>query len=188
MNNKYFEFSVKPKNENQEKKVKDILFVLKIIDVILTIIIGYFAFMFSNFFWILFVILLTVALVLNFFQHKFYNFYDIIFVDGEISVSIVVNNVKRRSLFKFSSRNVIKIGFLGGETCNLYIKDKSVKKIYVSEKLTQGDVCFYINKNETKTLLLLPYNEKIIVQILKYSGLTKLDKGFIDKIKIKESV
>ena len=188
MNNKYFEFSIKPKNENKEKIIKNILFAIKIVDIVLTVIIGYFAFMFTNYMWIIFAVLLTIAIVLNYFQHKLYNFYDVVFVDGDISISKVINNVKRRNLIKFSAKNVINIGFLGGETYNLYLKDKSVKKIHVGENLLSGDVCFLVSKNEVKTLLLLPYNEIIIVQILKFCGTNKLDKGFIDVIKLKETL
>lgn len=183
MNNKYFEFSVKPKNESREKAIKNVLFILKIIAILATVVFGYFAFMFSNLMWVFFVILLTVALVLNYFQHKFYNFYDLIFVDGDVSVSKIVNNVKRKPLIKFSAKNVDKIGVLGGQTYNLYVKDKAVKKIFISENLTERDVCFLINATDGKTLLILPYNENLIVQILKYGSTSKLEKGFIDKVK-----
>ena len=183
MNNKYFEFSVKPKNENREKAIKNVLFIIKIVVIVASIVFGYFAFMFTNFMWIPFVILVTVALVLNYFQHKLYNFYDIIFVDGDVSVSKIVNNLKRKSIIKFSAKNVDKIGVLGGQTYSLYIKDKSVKKIFVSENLTERDVCFLITTTNGKVLLTLPYNENFIVQILKYGSTSKLEKGFIDKVK-----
>lgn len=183
MNNKYFEFSVKPKNENREKTIKNILFIVKIIAIISAIVFGYFAFMFTNFMWIPFVILVTIALVLHFFQKRVYNFYDFIFVDGDVSVYKIVNSVKRKMLIKFSAKNVDKIGLLGGQTYNLYLKDKLVKKISVSDNLTERDVCFLINAKDGKVLLMLPYNENFIVQVLKYGTSNKLEKGFIDKVK-----
>ena len=184
MNNKYFEYAIKPKNENREKTIKNILFALKISFIVLTVVFGYFAFMFSNLMWVLFGVFLTVSLVLNYFQHKFYCFYDLIFVDGDVSVTKVINNVKRRRLLKFSCKKIEKIGFLGGETFNKYIKDKSVKKYYVTESLDGGDVCILIDDVDKK-MLLFPYEEYFLVQVLKYAGPNKLEKQFIEKIKNK---
>lgn len=184
MNNKYFEYAIKPKNEKREKTIKDILFAIKIFFIVLTVVFGYFAFMFSNLMWLLFVVFLTVALVLNYFQHKFYCFYDIIFVDGDVSVTKVINNVKRRRLLKFSCKKIEKIGLFGGETFNRYIKDKTVKKVCVTETLSDGDVCILIDDTDKK-LLLFPYEEYFLVQVLKYAGANKLEKQFVDKIKNK---
>ncbi len=184
MNNKYFEYGVKPKNEEREKHIKNALFAIKILFIILTVVFGYFAFMFSNLMWIFFVVFLTTALILNYFQHKFYCFYDLIFVDGDVSVTKVVNNVKRRRLISFSCKKIDKIGVLGGEVYNKYIKDKSVKKIYVTERLSPSDVCIVIGDLDKK-MLLLPYDEYFLVQVLKYAGTNKLEKQFIEKIKNK---
>lgn len=184
MNNKYFEYSVKPKNEKREKTIKNILLSIKFIFIILTVIFGYFAFMFSNLMWIIFAVLLTATLILNYFQHKFYCFYDLIFIDGDVSVTKVINNVKRRKLLAFSCKKIEKIGLLGGEAYNKYIKDKSVKKIYVTESLTKDDVCMVIGDFDKK-MLLFPYNEYFLIQVLKHAGANKIEKQFVDKIKNK---
>lgn len=183
MNNKYFEYGVSPKNEKREKSLMTIFMTFKIIFIVLTIIMGVFAFIFSNTFWILVIFLLTIVIVLSYFQSKFYNFYDFVFVDGRVSLSKIINNKRRKPLVSFECKSIEKIGFLDGETCNKYVNDKSVKKIYVNNSLTVKDVCFLVNTTESKTLILFPFNEHFLVQVLKYSGNNKLDKDFIDNIK-----
>ncbi len=184
MNNRYFEYGVMPKNENREKTIMTIFKVIKIIFILLLFVIGVFAFTFYNEFWILFAFLLTIVLVLHYFQCKFYNFYDFVFVDGRVSISKIINNKRRKQLISFECKTIEKIGFLDGETCNKYVKDKNVKKIYVTYTLVTKDVCFLLNTPDKKTLILFPFNEHFLVQVLKYSGNNKLDKNFIDNLKV----
>ena len=181
MNNKYFEFGVKPKNEAKELILMRLFFAIKVVFILIGIVLAYFGFMFFNVMWILCAISLTVAFVFHCFQHRYYNFYDFIFVDGNISLSIVINNKKRKYLAKFTCKNIENIGRLGGETYLKYINDKSIKKIYVTETLTQNDVCFLINSTDKKTLILFPFNEYFLVQVIKYSVSNVLDKNFISQ-------
>lgn len=184
MNNKYFEYGVAPKNESKEKSLMMIFKIIKYVFVLIDVLVGYFAFMFINLLWVAFAISLTITLILNYFQNRFYNFYDLVFVDGRIAVSKIVNNKRRKYLVKFECKSIEKIGFLGGETYEKYLKDKEVKNVYVTDDLTSNDVCFLINTINKKTLLLLPYNEYFLVQVLKYCGNNKLEKTFIEKFKV----
>ena len=72
---------------------------------------------------------------------------------------------------------------MGGETYLKNIKDKSIKKVYVTETLTQNDVCFLVNTTDKKTLILFPFDEHFLVQVVKYCGNNKLDKNFISQTK-----
>lgn len=178
-NNKYVEFSVKPKNESREKVIYLVLKYVKYLFIVVTFVFGYVAFMFSNAFWFLFAFSLLFVIGLHFFQGKIYAFFDVTFVDGDVTITKVINNVKRKRILSFTHKQVEMIGKIGGETYLKYLKDKTVKKIYLSDNLTVDDVCIYINDN-VDYLVILPYNDKFLVSILRYLTKQKFEKAFFD--------
>ena len=181
-NSKYYEFNIAPKNENKQRLLKNIFIFLQIIDVLLLAVSFITAFMWFNIFW-LFVLAFSVSLYfITKLKAKYYNFYDVFFIDGDISVENVINNEKRKVLVRFTTKEISKIGCMGGETYNNYITTKTVKKLYTIDEYTDSDICIFIDKGE-KFLLLLPYNEKFLTYILRYTSAQKLDKDFIQKIK-----
>ena len=181
-NNKYFEFNISPKNEPLQRFLNRLLFVLKIVVIIITAIIAYFAFMISNPLWFLAGFTATIAVVLHLIQLRFYNFFDLIYVDGFLSVVKVYGNVRRKTLIRFDCKSIAKIGFAGGETYYQYIKDKQVKKIYTNDSVTSNDIVLFVDDNE-KRLIFIPYDERFLSNIIKMNGISKLDKSLIEKIK-----
>ena len=178
-NNKYVEFNVKPKNEKREQIIMNILKVIKFIAIILAFMMFYLAFTFNNYFWILFVSLGLFALLLHYFQVKLYSFYDVIFIDGDVTITKVVNNVKRKRILSFTYKNVEMIGKMGGETYLKYLKDKTVKKLYLTDDITVNDVCIYIN-GTTDYLIIMPYNDRFLASILRFLTKQKFEKTFFN--------
>lgn len=181
MNNRYFEYNVKPNNEEKEKKLLLVLKILKFIFTLISVVIFYFAFMFSNYFWFIFVIVLTITIVLWYFQLKIYNYFDFIFVDGEISVIKIINNQKRKSLASFNVKLISKIGIIGKGSYLTYFKDKNIKKIQATNKVLASDLYFLVDNGE-KLLITLPFNEKFLAGILRYNLQNKLEKELINLI------
>ena len=181
MNNRYFEYNVKPKNENKERFIYKILYILKLVFIILSSIAFFIAFMFDNLFWVIFTILLTATLVTWYFQLKFYNFYDFIFVDGNVSVVKIYNNTRRKNLLKFSVKSIVSIGLIGKGNYVKYHNDKNVKKIYAFNKISSKDLYFLIDNGE-KFLLYLPFDEKFLSGVLRYNTQNKLEKELIQLI------
>ncbi len=180
-NDKYYEFNIVPKNESKELVIKKVLSLIKLIFFVLAVFFLIIA-LFVNFSWFLSAFCFIVAFVLLFFQHRFYNFYDIIFVDGFLSVVKIVNNSKRKPLIRFQVSKIEKIGFVGCDTYNFAIDDKNVKKIYAVNNETSNDVCIHV-KDYEDTLIILPYDERLIYCLVKYIGSSKLEKQFVERVK-----
>ena len=181
-NNKYFEFNISPKNEPMQRFLNKLMFSLKVVVIIITVIIAYFAFMMSNSLWILTALSASIAVVLHLIQLRFYNFFDLIYVDGYLSIVKVYGNVKRKNLIRFDCKSIVKVGLAGGETYYQYLKDKQVKKIYTNESVTSDDIVLFVDDTE-KYLIFMPYEERFLSNIIKMNGISKLEKGLIEKIK-----
>ncbi len=177
-NNKYYEFNIQPKNEKSEKFLMNFFKAFKIVSFAITIVFSFIGFFFSNFGWVVAGFFLLFGLIFLRFQHKFYNYYDLVFVDGEITVVKVRNNVSRRVLRRFSAKKITKIGFAGGETYSLYIKDKSVKKIIVTKDVTDRDVCVFCGDLD-RFMVIMPFDDKFLSCIMRYTGSLKFEKNFL---------
>ncbi len=180
-NDKYYEFNIQPKNEKAEFITYKIFSIIKTIFFALSIFLFIIA-LFTNFAWVLLLFSLIIALVSLFFQKRFYNFHDIIFVDGYLSIVKVVNNKRRKKLIRFAVSKINKIGFIGSSFYNSLVGDKNVKKIYAINTETFDDVYIHV-KDSNETLLILPYDERLMYCLIKFIGNGKLEKEFIDKIK-----
>ncbi len=180
MNNRYFEFNVKPQNESKDKTLYLTFKITKFVFILISVVFFYFAFMFDNIFWFYFVITLTITLVLWYFQLKFYNFYDFIFVDGDVSVVKIINNVRRKNLIKFNVKSIVKIGLVRSLSTT-YLNDKNIKKIYAFNKLKSNDVYILVDNGE-KSILYLPYDEQFMSGVLRYNAYNKLDKDLISML------
>ncbi len=180
-NDKYYEFNIQPKNSNRELILKNVFSIVKICFFALAIFFLIIA-LYVNFSWVLFAFCLIAGLVCLFFQRKFYNFYDIIFVDGYLSIVKIINNAKRKTLLRFKVDRIEKIGFVGYTTYNNYINEKSIKKIFTVNEETADDVFIYV-KDVNNSLIIIPYDERLMYCLIKFIGNSKLEKEFINKIK-----
>lgn len=180
-NDKYYEFNIKPKNESRELVLKNVFSIIKSCFFALMIFFLIIS-LFVNFAWFIFSFCLIVALVCLFFQRRFYNYYDVIFVDGFLSIVKVVNNAKRKPLIRFKVDKIKKIGFVQNTTYNSTINDKTVKKIYTVNEETADNICILVNDG-VNSLIILPFDERLMYCLIKFVGNNKLEKEFISKIK-----
>ena len=180
-NNRYYEFNIQPNNEKREKFLMNFFKVFKIVSFALTILFSFIGFFFSNLGWVVAAFFLLFGIIFLKFQRRFYNYYDLVFVDGEITAVKVRNNLSRFVLKRFSTKNITKIGFAGGETYSLYIKDKSVKKIKVTKDITDRDVCIYCGDVD-RFMLIIPFDDKFLSCIMRFVGSLKFEKNFLGSV------
>ncbi|MBQ3235753.1 MAG: hypothetical protein IJA97_06310 [Clostridia bacterium] len=180
-NNKYYEFNLQPKNEAKERLFMNLFKIIKIALFILSGIFAIIALIYSDIMWLLAFITITTGFVALFFQYKFYNFYDFIFIDGFVSITKVINNQRRKQIKRFPVKTINKIGFAGGETYNLYYKDRSIKKLIITKVITDKDVCILFGE-EDKFLLVMPFDDKLLSCIMRYIGSGKFERGFLTSV------
>lgn len=181
-NNKYYEFNIQPKNERKQLFLKNIFTLLQVLFIIVFICCFFIAFFWDNIFWIFTILVGAILFVVIKLKRKFYCFFDVIFIDGDTTIVQVVNNAKRKQIIKFNYKEIVKIGAIGGETYTNYFKTNKSKTVYTVDEYTSNDICILID-NGSKYLILLPYDEKLLMCILRFTSSQKLDKDFIKKIK-----
>lgn len=184
MRNNLYEISVAPKNPGQQKTFLLIFNILKYLNLAVIGVCLVIAFSIYNLFYIVALLFVLSYILCLRISRMFYNFYDYTFVDGSIRIIKVVNNKMRRLVIKFDAKDIISVGNLFGETYNKRIKDKTVKNLFASPNpLTENDIAIYLSSGGKEYLLMLEYDEFFIVNVLRSSGINKLDKDFADKIK-----
>ena len=99
-----------------------------------------------------------------------------------MSIVKIINNNKRKPLYRFQVDKIEKIGFVFDKTYNSLITDKNVKKIFTVSNETEKDVCIHV-KEYDQTLIILPFDERLFYCLIKFLGASKIEKEFIERIK-----
>lgn len=182
MNNLY-EYSVKPNNEKKESFKMKLFRILKYVTFILTVLTAWFAFLWSNFLWVLAGIFLLLGIVFAYLQSTYLNYYDFSYVEGEFKLVKVKNGLKRKLIVKTSGKFITKIGKVNGETYNRKVGDKSVKKIVATDKVNCDDVVFLIENDEVNLLIITKYNEQFMAHVIKNVGVRQLDGDYVSYLR-----
>lgn len=128
------------------------------------------------------VFFLLLGIFFGYFKNKFYNEFDYSFVSGNIRISKIIANRKRKLLYKFDTKDIEKVGYYDSETYNNYQKSPGVKSVYLTSNHTPADGkdFFYIvaNVKNGKKLMLLECSRTMIRSIIKFAGITVLERGF----------
>ena len=134
-------------------------------------------------------IFLSSGIVLGKLKNKMYVEFDYTFVSGDLRISKVIKNIKRRFVIKFDVKNIEKLGFYGNKTFERYTKMPGVNKLFLTSN-TYSDIGkdFYyivVNTQDGKKLLIIECTETLIVNILKFANRTVLDEQFTEQLKNK---
>ncbi len=124
---------------------------------------------------------ITTGIVLGKLKNKFYVEFDYTFVSGEVRISKVIKEIKRKPVMRFSTSAIEKIGKYGSSTFDTYYKMQGVKKLVLTSNMypDDGKDFYYLVVNqEEKKLLILECSETLIVNILKFSNKSIIEKDF----------
>ena len=182
---KLYEFCVKPQNEKIEYAKFKIFKILKVVTIVLAILSAWFAFLWVNALWFLAGLLVLTAIVFAYFQTLYFNYFDLSFYGGELKVVKVKNGIKRRLIVKTSTKNIVKIGKINGETYNKFVKDKSVKKLVATNKIEVDDVVILIDNDDISLMLITKFNEEFTAQLIKSLGVRKVDGDYVKYLRDK---
>lgn len=120
-------------------------------------------------------------------KDKFYVDYDYTFVSGSVRFSRVIKNVKRRNIIKFETSDIIKIGIYGTESYEKIASTPDIKlKVLTSNDEPSDGKGFYyfaVAVSGERHLFVLECSEAFIVNVLKYTNRTVLDKELIERKK-----
>lgn len=128
------------------------------------------------------VILLMLALSFGMLKNKFCVEYDYSFISGTIRVSKIIANLKRKNIYDFEFRKIEQIGYYDSETYNKYKKSPGVKCVYLTSNRTpMENKDFYylaVNLKDGKKLMLIECTKSFIMAIVRFTGMTVLERGF----------
>lgn len=118
-------------------------------------------------------------------KNKFYVEYDYILISGSIRISKIINNVKRREVLTFETRDIEKLGMLASKTYDRYENYNGIIIKFLTQNTTPTeDKDFYymvVNSNAQKYLLVFECTKTFIVNVLKFSSNKIIEEGFSTK-------
>lgn len=112
-------------------------------------------------------------------RNKYSSEFDYTFVSGDVRVSKVIGEKKRKHIMRFSTSNIEMIGKVGSETYNKYKAMPSVEKLVftINSKPSEGKEFYYIViNNPGKKLLVFECTDMLIINILKFSNKNIIEK------------
>lgn len=127
-------------------------------------------------------------------KYRFALSFDYTFVSGSVRIAKVLNGVKRKPVVNFDSSSIIQLGLVGSETYEKYASQKEFKKIFAtpnSELADDENKDFYYlaaTVEGEKKLVIIECTELYLVNILKFSNKSILEKDFVSTKKKKEQV
>ena len=131
---------------------------------------------------ILFVLMVAGSIFLFKKRHSVYLSYDYTFVSGELRVSKVIHNRKRKLLYRLSDERLIKIGRVGSESYKKLKASPDNKEdiLTPNEEAAEGKEFFYIqaSTNVGKKILVIECRMEMIAMILRYINKNILESEF----------
>lgn len=133
--------------------------------------------------WGIMLVLMTAGAIFLFIKrHSFYLSYDYTFVSGELRISKVLHNRKRKLLYRLSDDKLIMIGRVDSETYKkLKAAPDSKEEILTPNfEAEEGKEFFYIQAatNAGKRILVFECRPQLISTILRYTRRNILESEF----------
>ncbi len=125
------------------------------------------------------VLFLATGIVFGRFKNRFYVDFDYTFISGEIRISKVIKQIKRRKFMTFNTSLIEKIGKCGSDTFKAYIAMKGIKKEVLTSNNTpaEGKDFYYIVINQgVKKILIFECTTLFIINVLKFTNRTVMEK------------
>ena len=131
---------------------------------------------------VLFAIMVVGAIFLFIKRHSFYLSYDYTFVSGELRISKVIHNRKRKLLYRLSDDKLIMIGRIESETYKKLKASPDSKEDILTPNVEaeEGKEFFYIQAatNVGKRILVLECRPQMISTILRFTRRNILESEF----------
>ena len=128
---------------------------------------------------------LSTAILIGIYKNRFYVDYDYTFVSGNIRVSKVIKNIKRRFIISFDTDSIEKIGPYGSESFLEYNSITGINiQIFTQNDLPSENKDFYYivaNVNGQKQLMIFECTQTFIRNVLKFSKKSVIDKELVGK-------
>ena len=131
---------------------------------------------------ILFVLMVAGAIFLFKKRHSVYLSYDYTFISGELRVSKVIHNRKRKLLYRLADDRLIKIGRVGSESYKKLKASPDNKEdiLTPNDEAADGKEFFYIqaSTNVGKKILVFECRMEMIAMIVRYVNKNILESEF----------
>mgnify|MGYP005778578281 CR=1 FL=1 len=131
---------------------------------------------------VLFAIMVVGAIFLFIKRHSFYLSYDYTFVSGELRISKVIHNRKRKLLYRLSDDKLIMIGRIESETYKKLKASPDSKEDILTPNVEaeEGKEFFYIQAatNVGKRILVLECRPQMISTILRFTRRNIMESEF----------
>lgn len=123
--------------------------------------------------WLVFAaLLIAFAVVLTRKKHAFFLSYDYTFVSGDLRISKVFNNRRRKHLYSISMDRIIKIGRVGSDTYEKTKRSPDTKEdiLTPNTEAEEDKEFFYIyaQTNVGKRILVLECRQQLLFTIVRY--------------------
>ena len=122
---------------------------------------------------VMFVLALAGAILLMRKRHSFYLSYDYTFVSGELRISKVFHERRRKLLYRLTDDKLIKIGRIGSESYKKLKASPDIKEeiLTPNDEAAEDKEFYYIQAATSvgKRLLVLECRQELLATILRYT-------------------
>ena len=115
--------------------------------------------------------------------------YDYFLVSDELRISKVVNTSKRRLVARFSTEDIIQVGDADAPSFDRFKADPNVKTVICTsnEEASDGKFFMYIlAEYNGRKLFVLECREELLINLMKVTKRTALDRDYISQEKKKQ--
>ena len=182
MREDFYETSVAPSNEKQQKTLLTVNNVVFVLDIIFFVIVGYLWLLtFDSGFVFLLIFALIIGVMFFLIKRKLCAYYDYTYVSGEVRIVKVVNGKTRRKFLVFDCKLIKQLGKVGSDSFNKIYNSNGCKvKIATPNGLKTEKQLFYIylTQEGQDILLILECEEKFLQYIVANRGRSIIEKDY----------
>ena len=200
----FYEESAVNLDEKKQSLFYTIFFVAQIICIVLAVLWGWFGFNFFIIFpvngktvadalpsWIFYAILLASfiggAVLLAILKKRFNVSFDYVCVYGELRISKVFNQKKRKLVCCIEPNSILQVGDMENSSYDLLCKTNGVKEVICTPNMTAASGKFFlyvyaVDEGERK-LFLLECREALLINLMQYLRRDILDREYVHQDK-----
>ena len=117
--------------------------------------------------------------------------FDYCFVSGELRISRVISNQKRKLVARFDMDDLIQVGDVDAPSFDRFKADPNTKTVYCTsnDEASEGKFFMYVLANYNgKKLFVLECRELLLENIMRFAKRTTLDRDYVSQEKKKKQV
>lgn len=182
MREEFYETSVGPERERQEKMLYSALTVFfAILVVVFVITLCIWSFTGDTGFVVIMAMTLIFGVVTSLFKRRLYLFYDYTYISGEVRIIKVLNGKTRRRVAVFDVKDVFQLGKVGSNSFNEVCSKREIKKIIATPNginATNQLYYIYVNIDGNQSVIILECDEKLLSYIVSTRGKSIIEKDY----------